>query len=445
MNLITKILKTNNQPTYNDIVSEGNNILVKFAEEYDKLIKKYPEGSEEHEENSKKLTDAIKKYSDAIKKAISENKDGKEAYRGRGIAYMHKKDFEKATKDFKHTGENILTVVNLSKGTEIAKIMLVEDKFFNETITEYKGKEKEYQAVYIQSLKIMSKLQVKDEEEMPVSHYTKKEKLEKMLLGQLPSPFWLSPANTSNDFEEGKTLFRYLFPQDDIPSQVEEQGAFIGCFAFNNDCLNQFRLYGKKDDKEEGTGISISLNMRFFNTTPDILVTDEKRLLPLYRCIYIDPETKTVISLGHKEEIVFNREKKSGENYETYKKEIDNKLKEVREELEILEKLIKDYALDHNIVYKFLLNLRYLVKHVAFKEEQECRITTIQKLKGNGEVKNEKELLHVEYFRLSKDNVDKICFGPKAKGIEKFKLHLAREGYSKIECYQSKAPLASND
>jgi len=92
-----------------------------------------------------------------------------------------------------------------------------------------------------------------------------------------------------------------------------------------------------------------------------------------------------------------------------------------------------------------MLNLRYLVKHVAFKEEQECRIVQIKKFYGN-EKNNEvveaddNKRLFVKYMKLKPEYVSEICFGPKAKGIDKFKQHLARNNYNR-KCYKSTAPL----
>ena len=175
---------------------------------------------------------------------------------------------------------------------------------------------------------------------MLVSHYTKKNVSEELLFKK--SPFRLSLLNTGNDPEEGKTLFHYLFPQKEMSKQVEEYGAFAGCFIFNNDSLNQFRLYGKTDDKE-GTGVSITLKEQFFNTEEgrnilSILQDNGEEILPdpssLFRCVYIDPETNTIVSLGQKEKCVFDREGQSLEDYEEYKESISTMQQEVNDELE---------------------------------------------------------------------------------------------------------------
>ncbi|MCL1926826.1 MAG: hypothetical protein FWF95_06805, partial [Syntrophorhabdaceae bacterium] len=83
-----------------------------------------------------------------------------------------------------------------------------------------------------------------------------------------------------------------------------------------------------------------------------------------------------------------------------------------------------------------------LVKHVAFKEEQECRIMKIEKLYNNAVVKaDDNKRLFVEYVKLNDTNVSEICFAPKAQDIDKFRQHLARNNYN-VKCGKSKAPLS---
>ena len=166
-------------------------------------------------------------------------------------------------------------------------------------------------------------------------------------------------------------------------------------------------------------------------------------LLTLFRCIYIDSETNKIISIGQKERCVFCRENKSESDYQVYKKYIDNTISVVEKRLNKLKKQIKDWKLDANVIHKLLLNLRYLVKHAAFKEEQECRIIQIKKLKDSEIVKDENNCFYVDYLKLNPNNVEKIVFAPRAKDIDKYRQHLAYNDY-RIECYQSKAPLAKS-
>ena len=60
--------------------------------------------------------------------------------------------------------------------------MLKNDVFFKKVTQQCKEKDKEnYGTIYIESINIISKLKVKDERELFVSHYTRKDVLEKLL------------------------------------------------------------------------------------------------------------------------------------------------------------------------------------------------------------------------------------------------------------------------
>jgi hypothetical protein len=100
-----------------------------------------------------------------------------------------------------------------------------------------------------------------------VAHYREKTISQKMLLFDEDSNFRLNAINYSNDPTEGKILFDYLFEKDKRPideSLNREYGAFAGCFIFNHDSLNQFRLYGKENGTK-GTGLSLVFRNSFFN------------------------------------------------------------------------------------------------------------------------------------------------------------------------------------
>jgi hypothetical protein len=62
-------------------------------------------------------------------------------------------------------------------------------------------------------------------------------------------------------------------------------------------------------------------------------------------------------------------------------------------------------------VSELLVVLRYLVKHVAFKEEQECRIINVERLQSE-KVKLVHECVFVEYLKMNSQNVDSVVCGP---------------------------------
>jgi len=463
-------IKKNDTNLYSLFISCGDAFLFKAVKESDENKKKqyYKECFEQYTKASKYSNDFQKEYNKIL-----------------GIAYMYRgcdDDLNKAANYFStaNVDISILPKFKNKNAMNVAKVMLDKDIFFQETTKEFSEDEKDkYKEIYIISLEIISELQVpilikdKDEKiivnEMPVSYYTKKNVSENLLFGC--SYFRLNSINTSNDPKEGITLLYYLFDIKDeeekmkknieFPPQIEEEfGAFAACFILNNDSLNQFRLYGKTDEKE-GTGVSISLNADFFSEKISNCIKmeseaknkDKGNTLPLFRCIYIDPKTAKIVSLGQKEECVFYRENKTEEEYNRYKKEIENKKEIISSKLEILKKNIKDWKLDTDIVHRLLLNLRYLVKHAAFKEEQECRIVKIKKLTDGIEgdprereiQPDENNRLYVNYLKLNTENVAKICYGPKVtdKDIEIFEQLFVHNG-NKYNCkpYKSTAPLA---
>ena len=318
-----------------------------------------------------------------------------------------------------------------------------DGRFFNEAIKSERDKMDEtemnkYKKVYILSILIISQLHVNNENEKFVAHYREKTISQKMLFED--SKFWLTAINYSNDPTEGKTLFDYLFEKDKRPTDESlnrEYGAFAGCFIFNHDSLNQFRLYGKEDGRE-GTGLSLVFRDSFFSKeakmamkqlkTEDGNIDEKEEKLSLFRCIYIDPKTQRVETVGHKEDYLFYRDRNKGETDKeieekniNYRVDIDEIIKNVKEKMEELKELVKD--LEPAIVGQLLLNLRYLTKHIAFKEEQECRIVKIYPLNDEKiitNISNNPIQMYIEYKPKVSSHIEKIVFGPKVTGMELF-------------------------
>ncbi|MBQ9683036.1 MAG: sel1 repeat family protein, partial [Neisseriaceae bacterium] len=259
--------------------------------------------------------------------------------------------------------------------------------------------------------------------------------------------FRMASVEQLNDPTEGQVLFEFLNNYSDRLKQQnitieksEEWAVFTACFTFNHDSLNQFRLYGKKQN-QEATGVSLVFQPSFFRKshsgimneistskkemieeimkrsteqsqnngfgTPNIQTTpnnddmeehnkqDEKTLLlPLYRCIYLDPESfmenenggkVPYLKIAARDELTFYREKdKKVNDFKKYKIEIENIERKVSE---LFEKMIKNMEIlfsnlnknenneeIFNILGLILLPLSHLIKHSAFHEEQECRI-----------------------------------------------------------------------
>ena len=214
-----------------------------------------------------------------------------------------------------------------------------------------------------------------------------------------------------------------------------------------------FRLYGKKEGKE-GTGVCLVFGKSFFNTDNSYIIaspsqhlgsSDDKskenknniekeefsyetlqliynnrgNKLPLYFMLYYDKD---------KNELIYNPTNSVYENKRIklnelnninflYDNDIDdnigiifNKIFDTIKELKSNEEL--------EIAYKLLINIRYLIKHSSFFEEQELRIIQLVKNDG-GNVLFDKDInrlyLNYETPIFERDYLKKVIIGPKVE------------------------------
>jgi len=388
---------------------------------------------------------------------------------------------EKAKVCFIRSKKDILEILTFLDEDNRDKIIITEilhplldsnttrdGKFFTGTVkNKPEEQKKEYKEIYIHSIFIISLLYVNNSNERLVAHYREKSVSQKLLFNN-NSKFRLNAIDYSNDPTEGKTLLDFLYGKGNYKTDEElnsEYEAFASSFTFDYDSLNQFRLYGKDGSKKEGTGLSLVFDEDFFdkkaktaigspktnsyNMNNDDAPKEEKSAL--FRCIYIDPTPEIkqpIVNVGRKEEYLFYREDIESsiedieDKFNNYNTKMNKIIKGVREEMTYLKGLVEK-NLNTAIVGKLLLNLRYLVKHIAFKEEQECRIVKIFNLSKDKEKIKDDEFkqLYFEYPLAIPMYIDKIYFGPKAKDFELFKSMLKYKGLN-IPCYKSENPLA---
>ena len=419
-----------------------------------------------------------------LEQATKLNKKNKTSLYLIGTIYNNKKDYYKSANYFFEADKKVLTVISQIKNIEVAEFMLdLEMKksgkpsFFKKTLNKGGINDisseiyKTYRSIYIKSLRIISLLHINNKYENKIAHYTHKKTLEQLIFSE--SPFRLNTILTTNDPKEGQVLnefFGISIAHNEVVTSIENDfKAFISSFSFNHDSLNQFRLYGKENDKE-GTGVSIVFNGDFFNreitdsTNLDVIsdnndFNDSKKAL--FRCLYIDPVTKELVSIGQREIYTFYYEPalktKLTEDVSQYGSLLDQAITGYASYINDLFQLIKDYLidlnklisenshLDNHIISELLLMLRYLTKHVAFKEEQECRMLSIDSIMNNPKILPKKgasdfSKLYIEYYKVF-DYIEKVFFAPKTEGFELFQIHLKRFGL-KIECLKSSHPLS---
>ncbi|WLF85031.1 lipopolysaccharide assembly protein LapB [Moraxella sp. ZY210820] len=328
-------------------------------------------------------------------------------------------------------------------------------------------------------LSIQNQLQIhfNDEFERKLAHYTNINVVRIFLdkdkhINGVTGLLRLNKIYDMNDPTEGNILFKYLNTElclDDEYGNMQ-YSPFIACFTLNHDNLNQFRLYGKTN-QQEATGISLVFGQDFFSLNNDGLFSnikvfnklnasqDDKKpneKLPIYRCIYIDPETG-YIRLAQRDKMTFYREF-ADEKSETvieklwkkYKKNIQTKEKEIKTLLGYIKELIqnilnnvkgkkKKEALE--LVSLILLPLQYLVKHSAFQEEQECRICDITSLNDTRiQTDFDKKWLYIDYPEPVKRHIKNVYIATGAKEYYPFIVRLLGEEDSASKVQLSKNP-----
>ena len=347
----------------------------------------------------------------------------------------------------------------------------------------------------IQTLFISSGGGIAGENPLKVAHYTRPSTAGKLIAGDSAkaSPLRLNTVKGTNDPTEGKILYGYLHKSCGLPSGVldaeqesdsQALAAFISCFTFNHDSLNQFRLYGKEDGLE-ASGVSLVFGKSFFSAKDPFAImtaasereaimtanntiedsrperadkTTQEKLdkLPLYRCIYLDPQSGYV-SIAHRDKVTFYAEawygkktaahqdicKEAEKRWKKYQNEINELAKKAKKDLSTLSKKIKAVAkavakdAENDVLQTlvFILQpLRYLVKHAAFQEEQECRMVYIGDLLKDERIHTDwgAKQMYLEYAAPVRNSLDKIYLSPGAEPYADFFKrelpHLAKKG-----------------
>lgn len=299
-----------------------------------------------------------KSYDDAISYLMKVNKDHEDIYSNSqyllGLLFNNKSNFNEAIKSFKEVNKDKIKDLYyyyraqyfLGKlfrdhlnDKEQSKKHFRESKkyFYYETKKElfcmdFNDNAKIINDIYKSVVDILEILKVRSDEsshEKCVAHYTSPT-VALSLLEKKDSYLRLNTAKNVNDPTEGKVLKEYL----NIPSLSDSKRTLtlISCFTFNHDSLNQFRLYGKENNLE-ASGVSIVFNSDFFNNKEERInfignieepfIDGDKFIekLPLYRCIYIDPDPKSsYINIAQRGKITFYRDgnKDDIDNYLTY-------------------------------------------------------------------------------------------------------------------------------
>lgn len=314
---------------------------------------------------------------------------------------------------------------------------------------------------------VLEQLFIESQFEESIAHYTNTT-VSKLLLSyisdggvsKVKSLLRLNTINLMNDPVEGQLLHPYIrFSRIQQNNENIEQ-AFIACFTLHHDSLNQFRLYGKKQ-QQEASGVSLVLNEKFFadihnaasiytevnnqalaleSTTGEASVThgnyenkientvasrvEKKNLpaMPLYRCIYLDPSSN-FISIAQREEWSFCREDEdcNSDRWIEYLQVVADVEKSVRTLLTDLGMLVEKIPQSQHdgevgqLLNEILLPLQYLIKHMAFKEEQECRMVYVTDITDPLiQYDDQIDRVYIDYAPSLMQHLEKIYLAPKA-------------------------------
>ena len=344
-------------------------------------------------------------------------------------------------------------------------------------------------------LKILSFDTKEENNNIEISHYTSLNTLflllnakeEKELKKENPNEsenIRINNITTANDPKEGKILERILNKNDiDIKIESDEKAITLQTsYSRNKDSLTMFRLYGKKENKE-ATGICLVLNNEYFDnsyTSPynyesklkienDKIKMNEKinkekfqeNKRNLYWVIYYNEKENQLVF--NKKESKYssniidlnNLELKEDNKIEDTIKYVFSKIfyytKEIKNEIENK----KEYKNIKNKLYSYLFeNIKYIIKHEAFFEEQELRMLATSDYKSDEIlIDNENKKLYIDYITLFNENtnyIKEIIIGSKVENNEAIAEYIRKILHSKntevnkldnIKVSISKAPL----
>ena len=172
---------------------------------------------------------------------------------------------------------------------------------------------------------------------------------------------------------------------------------------------------------------------------------------PVFRCVYVDAESG-FISIAQRDEMTFYKEctfdkieeshetriKRANDAWVNYQNEISKKenkikslikdLKDAYDNIQSLKPNIKQQELIEDI----LLPIRYLFKHSAFHEEQECRMIHITTLHDElVQTDFDKKFMYINYSEDVKSNIKQVYIGSESSSYQPFIMKLLGQDKAK--------------
>ena len=329
---------------------------------------------------------------------------------------------------------------------------LLKNKTIDKEILKNIKKNLLYQYLLLQSLSFNNKtLKREYTYNIEIAHYTSLNTLLKLI--KEDNKIRITNISNANDPKEGKILENILNKNKlDIKIKNDENLITLQTsFSRNKDALTMFRLYGKNENKE-ATGICLVIDKKYFNDnylSPVIELNldnqkqEEKKgnenykkakeiiqkrlgIKNLYWVIYYNEEKNQLVFNPTKSKYssviidlnTINKNKKNINKIEDLINCIFHNIINSAKEIDKIEnKNLKD-----EIFSNLFENIRYIIKHEAFFEEQELRMLITTDYKNeNINIEEDKKRLYLNYNKLFNENenfIKEIILGGKIEDKE---------------------------
>ena len=329
---------------------------------------------------------------------------------------------------------------------------LLKNKTIDKEILKNIKKNLLYQYLILQSLSFNNKILKREYTyNIEIAHYTSLNILLKLI--KEDNKIRITNISNANDPKEGKILENILNKNKlDIKIKNDENLITLQTsLSRNKDALTMFRLYGKNENKE-ATGICLVIDKKYFNDnylSPVIELNldnqkqEEKKgnenykkakeiiqkrlgIKNLYWVIYYNEEKNQLVFNPTKSKyssviIDLNTINKNKKNINKIEDLINCIFHNIINSAKEIDK-IENKNLTDEIFSNLFENIRYIIKHEAFFEEQELRMLITTNYKNeNINIEEDKKRLYINYNELFNENenfIKEIILGGKIEDKE---------------------------
>lgn len=329
---------------------------------------------------------------------------------------------------------------------------LLKNKTIDKEILKNIKKNLLYQYLLLQSLSFNNKtLKREFTYNIEIAHYTSLNILLKLI--KEDNKIRITNISNANDPKEGKILENILNKNKlDIKIKNDENLITLQTsLSRNKDALTMFRLYGKNENKE-ATGICLVIDKKYFNdnylssvieVNLDNQKQEEKKgnenyknakeiiqkrlgIKNLYWVIYYNEEKNQLVFNPTKSKyssviIDLNTINKNKNNINKIEDLINCIFHNIINSAKEIDK-IENKNLTDEIFSNLFENIRYIIKHEAFFEEQELRMLITTNYKNeNINIEEDKKRLYINYNELFNENenfIKEIILGGKIEDKE---------------------------